>query len=44
MKGLEGPESHFIAPLRRNSPDWDARLTKLLLTAPPIRGDNVRSS
>ena len=44
MKDLEGPESHFIAPLRRNSPDWDARLTRLLLAAPPIRGDNVRSS
>jgi predicted Zn-dependent protease len=30
MKELDGPASHFIAPLRRNYPDCDAQIARML--------------
>jgi len=30
MKELDGPASHFFAPLRRNYPDCDAQIARML--------------
>jgi tetratricopeptide (TPR) repeat protein len=30
MNELAGPESHFLAPLRRLHPEWDERISQML--------------
>jgi TolB-like protein len=35
MRELDGPESHFIAPLKSNNPDYDTRITQMLRDASP---------
>ncbi|MGD9883571.1 MAG: hypothetical protein AB7F22_04780 [Reyranella sp.] len=33
MRAMDGPESHFLAPLKRNIPGYEARLAELLRRA-----------
>jgi TolB-like protein len=33
LMGVDGPERHFVAPIRANQPDYDKRITELLREA-----------